>query len=201
MEIFAAFETWHLGDGNYPPLRKGQLVNLSFEIEPDVLTPADENAPQRFHHLGQAEYQFTGVVLRVYRDDSSDRIVVIEADQFRFYISSPLTEGVGHGDAVSGRGTLALDHYIWVEFLADYSDPPDLFYRLRVTDICRVRIPERFIVRSGRNVSLPTRVKPDDYGPDDLTHVECITDEEYVSFIVQLADVDVPLEPIPRTFL
>lgn len=177
------------------------MVNLSFEIEPDVLTPAEIGAPHSFHHLGQAEYQFTGVALRVYRNDSSDRIVVIEANQFRFYINSPLTEGVGPGDAVSGRGTLALDHYIWVEFLADYSDPPDLFYRLRVTDICRVRIPERFIVRSVRNVSLPTRVKPDEYGPDDLTHVESITDEEYVSFIVQFADVDVPLEPIPLTFL
>ncbi|MGA2039466.1 MAG: hypothetical protein ABSH42_09340 [Bryobacteraceae bacterium] len=201
MEIFATFETWHLGDGNYPPLKKGQLVNLSFEIEPDVLTAAQKDAPQRFHHLGQAEYEFTGVVLCVYRDDSSDRIVVIEADQFRFYINSPLTEGVGHGDTVSGRGTLALDHYIWVEFLADYSDPPDLFYKLRVMDICRVQIPERFIVRSGRNVSLPTRVKLYDYGPGDLTNVESITDEEYVSFIVQFADADVPLEPIPRTFL
>ena len=96
---------------------------------------------------------------------------------------------------------MALDHYIWVEFLSDYHDPPDLFYRLRVTDICRARIPERFIVRSGLNVSLPSRVKPEDYGPDDLTHVEAITDEEYVSFIVQFSEVDVSCPPIPRTFL
>lgn len=111
MEIFAAFETWHLGDGNYPPLKRRQLVNLSFEIEPDRLTLTEETTPQRFHHCGQAEYDFTGVVLRVYREDSLDRIVVVEADQFRFYLNSTLAKGVGRGDYVSGRGTLTLDHY------------------------------------------------------------------------------------------
>ncbi|HWS53171.1 MAG TPA: hypothetical protein VN228_03560 [Pyrinomonadaceae bacterium] len=34
MNLTAIFESWHVGDGNYPPLRKGQLVNLSFELEP-----------------------------------------------------------------------------------------------------------------------------------------------------------------------
>ena len=126
MEICAVFETWHLGDGNYPPLKRGQLVYLSFEIEPDELTLAEETAPRRFHHYGQAEYAFTGSVLRVYGEDSSSRIVVVEADQFLFYMNSPLTEGLERGDAISGRGTLALDHYIWVEFLSSYQDPPDL---------------------------------------------------------------------------
>ena len=105
MEIFAAFETWHLGDGNYPPLKRRQLVNLSFEIEPDRLTLTEETTPQRFHHCGQAEYDFTGVVLRVYREDSLDRIVVVEADQFRFYLNSTLAKGVGRGDYEIGRAS------------------------------------------------------------------------------------------------
>ena len=33
MDIVAVFQTWHIGDGNYPPLEKEQLVNLSFELE------------------------------------------------------------------------------------------------------------------------------------------------------------------------
>lgn len=204
MDLCAVFETWHLADGNYPPLKRGQLVNLSFEIEPDALALADKTAP-RFHHCGQAEYEFTGVVLRVYDQASTDRIVVLEADQFRFYINSPMTEGIKRGDMVIGRGTLVLDHYIWVEFLSTYRDPPDLFYQLRVTDICRVRIPERLIVRSGLNVSLPTRAKPEGYGQGALSHVEAITsgeaDGEYVCFVIQFSDLEIPSEAIGRTFL
>jgi len=201
MEISAVFETWHLGDGNYPPLHKGQLVNLSFEIEPDTLNRAEENEPRRFHHCGFAEYEFAGSVLRLYREDESTQLAVIETDELRFYIASPLTQCLRCGDYVSGRGTLSLDHYLWVEFLDEYPNAPDLFYSLRVTDICRAHIPERFIVRSGQSLSYPTRVAPDDYGPDDVTYVEAITDEEFVTFIVQFSDAELPSEPIPRTFL
>jgi hypothetical protein len=159
MDLFAVFETWHLGDGNYPAFKKGELVNLSFELEPDELANANASSSERFHHCGQAEYEFAGTVLRTYGcDTDSDRVVVVKADQFRFYITSPLTAGLLVGNKVSGRGTLALDHYLWVEFLSRYPDPPDLFYNLRVMEITRARIPERFVARSGLNVSYPTRV-------------------------------------------
>ena len=179
------FETWHLGDGNYPALKKGQLVNLSFELQPEVVAMAENSAAPEFHHLGQAEYRFTGFVLRVYREaDPSEQIVVVEADRFRFYINSPAVLTLQRGDLVSGSGTLALDHYIWVEFLPSYVNAPDLFYTLQVTDICRCRIPERFIVRSGLNSSGPTRVRPDEYGPGDVTHVDTVSDEEWVNYVV-----------------
>jgi hypothetical protein len=122
---------------------KGQLVNLPFELEPDELTVAVTTALHEFSHLGQAEYRFTGLVLRVFREaDPSDRIVVVEAHQFRFYINSPSALNLQRGDSVSGRGTLALDHYIWVEFLSSYYAPPDHFYILQVTDICRYMIAD-----------------------------------------------------------
>lgn len=201
MNLFAVFETWHLADGNYPPLSKGQCVNLSFEIEPDDLIADDATAAQRFYHRGQAEYDFRGVVLRVYGSDGdSERIIVVEAEGFRFYINSPLTAGLRVGHAASGRGTLALDHYLWVEFLSQYNDPPNLFYNLRVEDICRIRIPERFITRSGLNISYPTRLPPDQCGPDDLAHVDTITDEEYCTFVIQFSDNNLVAKGIPRTF-
>jgi hypothetical protein len=200
MDIVAVFETWHLGDGNYPPLRVRDAVNLSFEIEPDELASA-KHAGGHFEHLGQAEYKFDGVVLRVYgQDEESDRVVVIEASGFRFYICSPLTAGLKAGDTVSGKGTLALDHYLWVEFLAQYPDPPDLFYKLRVTDVVRAHIPERFVERSGLNTSYPTRVPPDQYGPNDLMHVDMVADDPYCSFFVHFTDTDVPTGVVPRTF-
>jgi len=197
MDLFAVFETWHLGDGNYPALKKGELVNLSFEIEPDELANADASSSERFHHCGQAEYEFTGTVLRTYGcDTDSDRVVVIQADQFRFYISSPLTAGLLVGNKVSGRGTLALDHYLWVEFLSQYPDPPDLFYSFRVAEITRAKIPERFIKRSGLNVSGAS----EEYAPGDVTEVESITDEGCCSFYVHFSDENVPAIAIPRTF-
>jgi hypothetical protein len=197
MDLFAVFETWHLGDGNYPALKKGELANLSFEIEPDELTNAEASSSERFHHCGHAEYEFTGTVLRTYGcDTDSDRVVVIQADQFRFYISSPLTAGLLAGSKVSGRGTLALDHYLWVEFLSQYPDPPDLFYNLRVAEITRAKIPERFITRSGLNVSYPTRVPSEEY----VTEVDSITDEGCCTFYVHFSDDDVPAIAMPRTF-
>lgn len=196
----AVFETWHLGDGNYPPLKVGEAVNLSFEIEPDELALA-EHADERFDHLGQAEYSFEGLVLSVYGgDEESDRVVVIEAAGFRFYICSPLTGGLKAGETVSGKGTLVLDHYLWVEFLAQYPNPPELFYKLRVTDVVRARIPERFIGHSGLSTACPTRVSPDQYGPNDLMHVEMVADEPYCSFFVHFTDTDVPPGVVPLTF-
>jgi hypothetical protein len=87
MELYAVFETWHLGDGNYPALERGMLVNLSFEIEPDQLQRGGP-LPSRFEHLGAAEYDFSGEVLRVYRDDG-DPLIVIAASSSSTYSHRP----------------------------------------------------------------------------------------------------------------
>jgi hypothetical protein len=201
MELFAVFETWHIGDGNYPPLKKDQPVNLSFEFQPDELSLAESDAPSEFHHLGQAQYRFSGTVLRVYsRDGGTYPIVVIEADHFRFYMHSPLAATFNAGDIVTGRGTLLFDHYLWVEFLSTYPDPPDLFYKLRVGDIWRRQLPERFISRSNRATSWPTRANPEDYGPNNINSVDQVTDSAFVDYVIQFLDNDVLIEGIPLTF-
>lgn len=179
MEAFAVFETWHLADGNYPALRTGQLVNLSFEINPHEWAKVDDARPQEFRHLGQGEYDFTGVVLRSYQDESLDPILVIEANQFRFYTNASIGHPLAPGTKLGGRGTLLLDHYLWVEFLANYPDPPDLFYKLRVAEIDRVQERE----------------------PRRVDQVEMVTDEDWVFFVIRFIDSDVPSAPVPRTFL
>lgn len=201
MELFAVFETWHIGDGNYPPLKRDQLVNLSFEVEPEVMKRAQSDAPLEFHHLGQARYEFTGIVLRVYKQ-GGDRcpLVVIEAGGFRFYMDSELANAFGPGDVLTGRGTLLFDHYIWVEFLSSYPDPPDLFCKLRVGRIWLRKIPERFISRSGRSTASPTYVQPEDYGPDDIAEVDAVSTEDFVDYVIQFSDCDIPNETIARTF-
>ena len=75
MKLTAIFEEWHLGDGNYPPLNKGQLVNLSFEIQPTKIEITDGGLhTEEFSHIEEAPYQFCGRVLKVY-DDLGDVIV------------------------------------------------------------------------------------------------------------------------------
>ena len=66
--------------------------------------------------------------------------------------------------------------------------------------MARYKIPERFIVRSGLTVSGPTRVLPNEYGPGDVTHFDAVWDDEWVNYVMQLSDADIPAEPIPRTF-
>jgi hypothetical protein len=76
--LTAVFETWHIPDGNYPPLHKGQLVNLSFELEPSVLTKSSSPKDGKFEQIKGAEYSFAGKVLKVYGDSLSDLIVIIQ---------------------------------------------------------------------------------------------------------------------------
>jgi hypothetical protein len=208
MELYAVFETWHLGDGNYPALKAGELVNLSFEIEPDELQLAATAGPAEFHRLEEARYRFRGSVIGAYDGDDlgdrivdpGDRIVAVEAGEFRFYICSDKAAGFLTGDNVTGCGTLLLDHFVWVEFLPRYTDPPDLFYTLRVENIWRHRIPERFISRSAGSVGCPTRVEPQEHAPSDVTKVDSVSDEEFVYHVIRFSDRDIPAEPVPCTF-
>src|SRR5580700_5455044 len=115
MKLTAIFEEWHLGDGNYPPLSKGQIVNLSFEIEPNTIAIEDDGLhTEEFTRIEETMYQFCGRVLRVY-DDLGDVIVVVQANRFKFYIdwlSKQPPPSVGN--MIRGRGQLLLDHYAWV---------------------------------------------------------------------------------------
>jgi hypothetical protein len=95
VRITAIFEQWYIGDGTYPPLRKDDLVNLAFEMYPEVLR-SNGGEPTRMHHAGNALYEFTGIVLRHYCEANQTPVLLIEVDGFRFYIS----------DGGAQRGTL-----------------------------------------------------------------------------------------------
>src|SRR5262245_45494215 len=86
MQLTAVFESWHIGDENYPPLRRGQLVRLAFELELDgQVTVAKSDRSEEFTHQGDAEYSGCGLVIRKYIRGSIP-IAVIQAGTFRFYI-------------------------------------------------------------------------------------------------------------------
>jgi hypothetical protein len=81
MKISAIFVGWHIGDGNYPPLNKGELVNLSFELAPGRVTRVSASESETIIQIDGAEYQFCAKVLKIY-----DELTVVEAEGFRFHI-------------------------------------------------------------------------------------------------------------------
>lgn len=199
MTITAVFESWHICDGNYPPLHRGQQVNLSFEMNVSEAVPSANCQPLLLQEA-PAQYRFAGEVLNVYRDGGSDAITVIEAAGFRFYINNSF--GFRPGDSVQGQGTLLLDHYIWVENLAEYRDAPDLFYQLRVSKIEKVSIPERFVNRHRSGKSLPASLVPGDYPAEGVEELETMEgqffDEEF--YLLHLTDEGITA-PVAKTFI
>jgi hypothetical protein len=204
LQLTAVFETWHLGDGNYPPLHNGQLVNLSFEFMPYSLVKSTELKPSKFEQVKDAEYSFAGTVLKVYGDPPKGKLVVVQADDFRFYINSFPTHSplLKEGDRCEGFGRLLLDYYIWVEFLSSYKDPPDLFYSLRLTSIRAVKIPDSFVSRTVNAQAGPASLGQDDYSNDDIQEVERMEDSHgnWSFYLVAFDDSDVGSEKIPLTF-
>ena len=198
MDLTAIFESWHIGDGNYPPLRKGEVVNLSFELEPRKIEEATLDAPERFESLECAEYRFCGTVVRVY-----EQLVILEACNFRFYVASSDKDQYREGGRYFGVGTLLLDHYSWVENLKHYDNAPNLFYKLAVKRILRVSVPEKFISRHEKGKSLPTRLFPGDYSISDVAELETMEgqpfDEEF--YIIEFNDSGLEGSDIPRTFI
>ena len=189
MRLTAVFETWHLGDENYPPLHRDQLVNLSFEFLPQSLSKSIAPKATKFEQIKDAEYSFEGTVLKVYEDPPHCKVVVVQAGDFRFYINSFPTKSpaLKEGDSCGGFGSLFLDHYIWVEFLSTYKDPPDLFYSLRLT---RIRAVKASLDREG-------------YSENDTTEIERmeLSREEYwSSYLVDFDGSSTGTTKIPLTF-
>lgn len=110
MNLTAIFESWHIDDGNYPPLTEGQFVNLTFELEPREVEEVSSVIPESFEHLGKGEYRFCGTVLNVY-GNGDDAITIITTGDFRFYIMSDESSRYVKGRRYCGEGTLLLDHF------------------------------------------------------------------------------------------
>jgi len=140
--------------------------------------PAAPGAAESVCQLRDAEYDITARVIRRYDDGVSSPFPVFEAGWFRFYSPSAAVAGLAEGNSVRLRGTLALDHYMWVEFLGRYRDPPDLFYNVRVRRVRRVAIPTGFVQRGERSISHPAALAPGDYDADAVEEVQAVEQTE-----------------------
>jgi hypothetical protein len=210
VELTAVFESWHLGDGNYPPLSTGMLVNLSFEMHFANLKPAPPGRTA-FVHSGRGLHVVTATVLNRYEKSLDLPLVVLEADGFRFYTFGRAVEKLEPGARISGTGMLYLDHYAWVENLRRFPDPPDLFYDLRVARIQAVSIPEQFISRQPPlGMGYPSSLEPDQYSDREVTTVMSMAHQRGsgprfessrpVFWLVDFSDAGVP-RGLPKTFI
>src|SRR5436190_9553398 len=183
MNLTAIFESHHIDDRNYPPFSKGQLVNLSFELEPREMEEVSSSIPESFEHLGNGEYRCCCTVQKIYEGEDQDTVVILQAHDFRFYTMSEQPDSYVRGRRYCGEGTLLLDHYYWVEFLEEYPDPPNLFFNLEVSRILKVEMPERFVARHENGKSFPTRLVPEDYSASDVEELDTMEaqafDEEF----------------------
>jgi hypothetical protein len=202
MNVTFVFETWHIPDGNYPPLHVGQLVNLSFEIGAQVLKRMWWRGSTMLHHLGDGRYRFVADVIAVYGGKGSESLAVFDAAGFRFYIQSDRATRWKPGTRVAGEGMLMVDHYSWVERLSSFEKPPNLFYVFKVERIRHVRIPERFVHRHPAGKLHPTSLQPGNYEPGFVRDVSTMADQELdeAFFLVDLCDDEMRALSVPKTF-
>jgi hypothetical protein len=217
MQITTIFEGWLLGDGSYPPMFRGQLVNLAFQICPrSVHYPATGQTDFESRDDGTCRLHGTVTWLRPANTNETP-VAIVDAGIFRGYVSGDEVQQWESGASVTIEGELHVDYYIWSEFLADqYPDAPNLFYPFRVARIRRAWIPERFIARTERSQVSPATVPLEQVSSDDVEEVETmvtaddagadtqaearLADYRPSFFLVDLEDDDLPLEEIPHTF-
>ncbi len=214
MEITAVFESWHIGDGNYPPFSTGMVVKLAFMIEAERISSAENRTPT-FKHLGDAEYDFCGEVLKIYHPEGEKKsysslrsiftpkrrqpsLAIIDTGGFRFYIESVKLTKINTGQWLCGQGTLLLDYYVWTEFLPRRTNPPDIFYALEVTRIRKVMIPARFIQSDGGAKAYPTRVSPADI--EEITELETMDGQPFDTEFYLVDFKESVQKDIPLTF-
>ena len=136
-----------------------------------------------FDVADDAECAFVGEVIRIYRQPSEQPLGVLQVGEFRFYVQGESITNFAVGDQVAGAGTLLFDYYIWVEFLNEYAEPPNLFYTLQVKRIRKVR--------------------GDQYSADDIQDLQLMESQNFDGrfYLIDLDSEGVAETNIPKTFL
>jgi hypothetical protein len=199
MQLFTIFEPWLIPDKAYPPLSKGDLVRLSFRMVCTRLGSTQERQ-ERFTHLDDAQYRFSGRVrLRYNERQGFIPFVIIECAGFRFYTSQTPGLQLSPSTWADGEGTLLLDYGDWA---FHGLGGPSLLFDFRVVNIWKIPIPERDITRRKGEVSGPTFELPGAYDADSRQLVETMRDQPFhwLFYIMELDDVGLAGMNISPTF-
>jgi len=162
-QITAVFEDWHLPDGNYPAFKVGDRYRFSFEFAVDRAETVAAATAHSLTQIREAEYDVVGQIVRQYAEPDSLPFAVVAVADFSFYTTDPAITSLPVGTSVHIQGQFALDHYLWVEYRRTYTDSPELLVAAELVGIRRVKIPEQFIVRDSRSLSMPTSIRSADF--------------------------------------
>jgi hypothetical protein len=188
------FEEWFIDDGGYPPLKKGQKVNLSFEMFLHNFEIVGEEV-FTFDQIKNAEYSFSGRVIYKHA-----HIIIIDTLSFKFYIETD-RYNIGHiseGQFLKGNGDIHMDSYVWVLCLESYKNHPNIFYNLVVENIFEVTISKNYIVSVGNTVRFPCSLRNDKYSDNDVKEVNRIgSDEGLVFYLLNLKEIN---ETVEKTY-
>ncbi len=202
MHLTVGFDSGLIEDRSYPPLHVGQVVNLSFQVEvTSPLLKADE--PTGFQVANDAECVFVGEVLRIYRQPTELPLAVLQAGDFLFYVEGDNVIRFDVGDRISGAGSLVIDYYIWVEFINDYENPPNLFFTMRVERLREVKIRTLPPMVLWRKASMSSRLCGERYQDSDVQDVTSMEQRgsEFRFYLVDLDDQSLPPGEVLKTFL
>lgn len=198
IDLCVIFEEWHLGDGTYPPLHRGEKVNLSFYIPTNDFKIADKQESY-FIQIKDSDYSFCGQVIRNYKENDR-QLIIVDTGTFKFYMEIPGKKlSLTVGQFICGSGPLLIDYYAWVENLRNYKNRPDLFYNFKVDKIRKVQIPEKFIYRNDKAMSYPSSLSSKDYSENDMLEIEDM-DRDNGNTSFYLLDLKTINEQVPKTF-
>jgi len=191
ISLCAIFEEWLIDDGAYPPFKKGQKVNLSFEMSLHNFEITGEEI-YAFNQIKNAEYSFSGKV--IYKHN---RVIIIDTLSFKFFIETD-RYGIGDisvGQFLKGNGDIHLDSYVWVLSLKYYENHPNIFYNLVVENIFEVTISEDYVTSGGKTVRFPCSLRNDKYSDNDVKEINRIDyDRCLVFYLLNLREIDKTVE-------
>jgi hypothetical protein len=146
MTTTVRFSSWTIDEGVYPQMRKGDVIRVALEVEPvGVLEPTTQAG--QCVTSGDAHCSFVASVLAIFVEAGERPLAALDAGGIRFYVEREEVAGLQVGDAVSGRGLLSIDDYMWTEFFAGSDKAPELFNVVQIDTI-------RMIDPAGRTIEL-----------------------------------------------
>jgi len=194
LSICSTFEEWYIEDGNYPPLNKGDKVNLSFYMQIKNIEIIEDEI-YNFNKIKYSEYKFSGKVIYNY-----DNIIIIDTNNFMFYIENKKKLGIPLNSFVKGSGKLLVDYYVWVgNYGKRDENPPDIFYNFKIDKILEINILENYIQETKNGFRLPCSLTSDYFNDTDIEKVDKMDIEKgFCFYLLELTEIN---EQIKRTYL
>jgi hypothetical protein len=175
LSLCATFENWFIVDGNYPLLKKGQKVNISFFMQSINFKINDEELYQ-FDQIKYSDYNFCGKVIYTFHD-----LIVIETMSIKLYIKNhDKNNKISVGQFVKGSGKLMIDPFHWVMDLDKFVNPPNLFYNMQITKLYLVGIPVNFIKGKILRWRWPCSLSSDNINDNYIKEIKKMCKKKYI---------------------